>query len=95
MSVQPGVGFYHVTLERFETPIPGAPDAAEPMAAVDNWSVGYLREGGVYEVMADFARTRRAPALKTELCAPVYAGQLAMCVNDVAGRSYYYVMDGE
>ena len=95
VSVQPGVGFYHVTLERFEVSVPGAPETADPMDAVDNWSVGYLREGGVYEVMADFARTRRAPALKNELCAPVYAGQLALCVNDVAGRSYYYAVDGE
>ena len=92
-SAHPGVGFYHVVLERFETPIPGAPEGLAPMDAVDNWSVGYLREGGVYEVMSDFVRTRRAPELKDELQVPVFDGQLALCVNDVAGHSYYYAIE--
>ena len=88
-SVQPGVGFYHVTLESF-VPEPGSmPRDFEGLDAVDNWSVGYLRADG-YHCMAEFARTRREPALKTALDAPVYAGDLALCVSDVTGRSFYY-----
>ena len=88
VSVYPGVGFYHVVLERFEAEIPGMKREA-PMDEVDNWSVGYLR-GENYEVMESFARTRRTPALQTELRAPVFQGQLALCVADVLGRSWYY-----
>lgn len=89
VSVYPGVGFYHVTLENF-TPEPDAfPRKLEGLDAVDNWSVGYLREDG-YHCMAEFARTRTDGALKTSLDAPVYAGDLAMCVSDVSGRSFYY-----
>ena len=84
-----GVGFHHVILRRFDVDIPGMPEGAAPLDCVDNWSLGYLRDGG-YEAMADFARTRRHPALQTELRVPMYAGTLAMCVSDVLGRSWYY-----
>ena len=90
-SVYRGIGFYHVVLDDFSVPIEGlAPEA--PMDCVDNWSVGYIREG-VYEVMAEFARSRREPALRTELQAPMYDRQLAMCVSDVLGRSWYFALD--
>ena len=87
-----GVGFYHIRLNRFEVPVAGLPEDLSPLDAVDSWSAGYLREGG-YEVMAEFARSRRAPSLQAELAVPAYAGQLALCVNDVAGRSYLYAVD--
>ena len=91
-TLQVGVGFYHVLLEGFDASIPGLEEAA-PLDAVDNWSVGYLREEG-YRVMASFARSRRAPALLQELAVPVYAGQPVLCVGDVLGRSWYYSLDG-
>ena len=84
-----GVGFYHVILRRFEVPVPGLPEDAQPMDCVDNWSVGYLREDG-YEVMSDFVRTRRHAALRDELVVPMFAGTLAVCVSDVLGRSWYF-----
>lgn len=88
-TMYPGVGFYHITLEEF-IPEPGAlPREFDGLDAVDNWSVGYLREDG-YHCMAESARTRSHPALKTTLDAPVYAGDLAMCVSDVSGRCFYY-----
>ena len=90
-EVYPGVGFYHVQLNRFEVDIPGLPEDALPLDGVDNWSVGYVREGR-YEVMDDGMRTRRHGALKPELRAPAYSGQLAMCVSDVLGRSWYYAL---
>ena len=88
-TMYPGVGFYHITLEEF-IPASGAlPREFDGLDAVDNWSVGYLREDG-YHCMAESARTRSHPALKTTLDAPVYAGDLAMCVSDVSGRCFYY-----
>ena len=93
-SVRTGVGFFHVSLERFDADIPGLPEAREPMDAVDNWSVGYLRPEG-YRVMAEFARSRKEGALRRELAVPVYGGQLALCVGDVTGRSFYYALERE
>ena len=90
-SADPGVGFYHVRLERFEAKIEGV---EEPLDAVDNWSVGYL-DGEDLRVMAQFARSRKTPALQRELKLPVYSGQLALCVNDVAGHSHVYALDAE
>ncbi|MBE5772990.1 MAG: site-specific DNA-methyltransferase [Clostridiales bacterium] len=88
-TVIPGVGFYHVTLEAFVPEEITMPEGKLPMDVIDNWSVGYLRDG-VYECMAEFVRTRRQPELKNTLDVPVYAGELVMCVNDVMGRSFYY-----
>lgn len=91
-DVRTGVGFYHIRLERFDAAVDGLPEGAAPMDAVDGWSAGYLREGG-YEVMAEFARSRRHGALEEELAVPAYAGTLALCVHDVTGRSYLYALD--
>jgi hypothetical protein len=91
-SIRTGVGFFHVSLEGFDADIPGMPEGHDPMDAVDNWSVGYLRPEG-YRVMAEFARSRKEGALRGELAVPVYGGQVALCVGDVTGRSYYYVLD--
>ena len=93
-SVRAGVGFYHVMLESFETQVPGLPADAQHMDAVDNWSVGYLRPEG-YRVMAEFARGRREGELARELAVPAYGGELAMCVSDVTGRSFYYALERE
>ena len=92
-EVRAGVGFYHVALEDFRVRIPGLPEDAAPLDAVDNWSVGYLRDGA-YRVMDSFARSRREGALRRELAVPAYSGELAMCVSDVTGRSFYYALGG-
>ena len=91
-SVVSGVGFYHVTLERFDVEAGLCKKSFSGLDAVDNWSVGYIREDG-YHVMADAVRTKRQPVLKETLDAPVYSGQLAICVNDVTGRSFCYEID--
>ncbi len=93
-SVRPGVGFYHVYLEDFQAQVEGMPEGAEPLDVVDNWSVGYLRPEG-YQVMAEFARSRKEGALRRELAAPAYAGELAMCVSDILGRCHYFALDRE
>ena len=93
-SAAPGVGFYHVRLERFALE-PGLLDRAfDGLDGVDCWSVGYIRDGE-YHAMAEAARTRREPALADALDAPAYAGQLALCVSDVSGRCFCYEIDPE
>jgi len=91
-SVRAGVGFYHVQLESFDAEIPGMPGGAGPLDAVDNWSVGYLKPDG-YHVMAEYARSRQKGALCGELAVPAYEGELAICVADVTGRSFYYALE--
>ena len=93
-SMVPGVGFYHVTLEQFRVEDAASVREFADLDAVDNWSVGYVRDG-VYHVYAQSARTKREPALAATLEAPAYSGQLAMCVNDVFGCSFCYEIDAE
>ncbi len=90
-SVHAGVGFYHVVLEGFSAPVEGLPEGVGELDIVDNWSVGYLRDEG-YQVMAEFARSKREGALKRELAVPAYLGELALCVGDVAGGSHYFAL---
>ena len=91
-DVMAGAGFYHIALRRFEVTLPGLPKNAAPLDVVDNWSVGYVRDGH-YTVMEDSVRTRRQGALNLELRAPAFSGQLALCVADVLGRSYYFAVE--
>ncbi len=88
-SVAPGIGFYRVTLESFALEEGFSNRDFTDLNAVDNWSVGYLREDG-YHCMDDSVRRKGAPELQTTLSAPIYDGTLAMCVSDVFGRSFYY-----
>ena len=90
-AVHAGVGFYHVVLEDFSTSIDGLPEGIDPLDIVDNWSVGYLRDEG-YQVMAEFARSKREGALRRELAVPAYLGELALCVGDIAGGSHYFAL---
>lgn len=92
MEISPGVGFYRVGLDRF------VPDRAarsfEALDAVDNWSVGYVREGS-YHVMAESLRTKQQPDLTSTLELPVYAGTPVVRINDVYGRGFLYEIDPE
>lgn len=89
-----GVGFYHVELMDFHAQ--AAPDGHEfaPLDDIDNWSIGYIR-GNEYHVYEEFFRNRKHPELQTMLNAPVYSGQLAMCINDVYGRRFIFEIDPE
>lgn len=93
-SAAPGVGFYHVTLNRFELEEGVCAREFSDLEAVDNWSVGYIRNGE-YHAMALAARTKRHPKLAQALDVPVYSGQLAVCVSDVTGRAFCYEIDPE
>lgn len=93
-SAAPGVGFYHVTLERFDLEEGLCKRSFSGLEGVDNWSVGYIRDGE-YHAMALAAPTKRSPKLSQTLDAPVYSGQLAICVSDVTGRTFCYEIDPE
>lgn len=91
-SVETGIAFYDVRLERYEIE-PGV--CARPFAgldAVDAWSVGYLR-GGAFVTMASDYRLRQKPALKTVLQLPVLEGIPCVRISDVLGRYFYYLLD--
>ena len=93
-SVEPGIAYYDVTLEKYQ-PEPGV--SARSFAgldAVDSWSVGYLRDG-VFVAMAHDVRLRHSPALKRVLQLPVLEGQPCIRVGDVLGRYFYYVFTPE
>jgi len=93
-SAAPGVGFYHVELERFELEADLLNRSFSGLDGVDNWSVGYIRDNE-YHAMTLAARTKRNPVLPEVLDAPVYSGQLAICISDVSGRSFCYEIDPE
>lgn len=94
VSASPGVGFYHVTLDRFDLEPEMYGRSFSGLDGVDNWSVGYLR-GEEYHAMALAARTKRSPSLPASLDAPVYSGRLAVCISDVGGRSFCYEIEPE
>ena len=89
-----GVGFYHVDLHIFRPESTPDDRTFDALDVIDNWSVGYIR-GGEYHVYEEFFRSRKTPELQTTLNAPVYSGQLAMCVNDVYGRRYLFEIGPE
>ena len=91
-EVEPGIAFYDVRLTGYRLEDGALNRELAGLDAVDNWAVGYLREGRL-EIMEDTVRTRRHGALITELKVPVYSGKLGMLVSDLLGRTWYYALD--
>ena len=85
-----GIAFYEVNLNAFD-PRFGEREF-EGLDAVDNWSVGYLRNGR-FVAESHGVRTRRKPALPAALELPVYEGTVAVRIADVYGRDFYYIFD--
>ena len=85
-----GIAFYEVELTKYD-PVYGEMEFAG-LDAVDNWSVGYLRDGR-FIAENHAVRTRRKPALPTVLELPVYEGAAAIRITDVYGRDFYYTFD--
>ena len=92
-SVTPGIGFYDVRLEKYEIEPGVCARLFSGLDAVDNWSVGYLRDG-VFKSMASDFRMRQKPALNAVLQLPVLEGTPCLRVGDVLGRYFYYALDG-
>ncbi len=78
-DIRPGVGFYHVRVQT----------APVPWEEMDNWALGYLRDGEM-RVLTQAARSRRSPELPREMEVPVYEGEIGLRLSDVYGKSFYY-----
>ena len=89
-QMDPGIGFWRVTLRAFGPSPDSRLAGLQGMDAVDGWSVGYLRPDGSFECMAESLRSRRTPAPAPYLELPMYEGTAVLSVNDAAGHSYYY-----
>ncbi len=59
---------------------------------VDGWAAGYIRDG-VFEAMHAQQRTRQKPGIEFSAILPVLEGDLAVRVNDVYGRTTFYILD--
>ncbi len=93
-SVSLGIAYYDVTLEKYQIEPGLCSRSFSGLDAVDNWSVGYLRNGE-FVAMAHDVRLRHSPALKRVLQLPVLEGQPCLRVNDVLGRYFYYTFTPE
>ncbi len=91
-SVTAGIGFYDVSLEKYEVEPGVCARLFAGLDAVDNWAVGYLREGVFISMASDF-RTRQKSALSAALQLPVLEGTPCLRVGDVLGRYFYYALD--
>ncbi|MEF9973192.1 MAG: site-specific DNA-methyltransferase [Clostridia bacterium] len=87
-----GVGYYEVELTAFQMEKGVAVRVMSDFEALDNWSVGYLRDGA-YCPLAQEWRARSAPALTLKLRLPVLTGTPVLRVGDVLGRYFYYGLD--
>ena len=83
--IQPGVGFYHVTLNSFG-------DEPGWERQIDGWAVGYI-VGDSFRVLERFTRSKKEPALQKTLRLPVFSGNPAVLVYKIDGYCYGYFAD--
>ena len=89
----PGIGYYEIELQRYDPALVFPEDARlhpkglaiEGLDAIDQWSVGFIRDGA-YKTYVSSARRKQTPALKTLLELPLLRGQVALSIVDVLGR---------
>ena len=89
----PGIGYYEIELKSFRpdlhfpegTVLQPADLQVNGLDAIDQWSVGFLRDGA-YKTYVSSARRKQTPALKTLLELPLFRGQVAISIVDVLGR---------
>ena len=98
----PGIGYYEIELQNYEpdlafpegTRFTPAGLRVEGLDAIDQWSVGFLRDGA-YKVYVSNARRKQTPALRTLLELPLLRGQAAISIVDVLGRRTLWVPEEE
>ena len=90
-EVTSGIAYYDVTLTRYDIESGVCARQIAALDGVDNWAVGYLRDGAFRVYASDF-RMRTKPRLKTTLQLPVLAGVPCLRVGDVLGRHFYYAL---
>ncbi len=86
-----GIAFCDIYLKGFSTRAE-LPDCAKGLDAIDQWSVGILKEG-VFHVVDDSVRLKQCPALRPMLQLPFLSGAPAVSVTDVMGNRYCFVYE--
>lgn len=69
-------------------------DQVQGLDRIDGWAIGYMR-GGVFESLGVQQRTRVKPGIDMKMAVPVLEGELAVRINDVYGKTSYYIVDRE
>jgi len=67
-------------------------DQVQGLDRIDGWAVGYMR-GDAFESVAVQQRTRVKPGIDMKMAMPVLEGDPAVRVNDVYGKTSYYILD--
>ena len=86
---EPGIAFHDVWLRDYRTP-PGG--SVTGLDAVDQWSVGFYREG-VFYAQASGARRKQSPALPEMLQLPQLRGVPAVLICDVYGNRSVWIQE--
>ena len=86
-----GIAFCDIFLKGFSTKAE-MPDCAKGLDAIDQWSVGILKDG-VFHVVDDSVRLKQCPALRPMLQLPFLSGAPAVSVTDVMGNRYCFVYE--
>ncbi len=86
-----GIAFCDVVLRDFSAAAE-LPEEARGLDAVDQWSVGVLRDGQLY-ALDDSVRLKQSPALRSALQIPLISGTPAVSVTDVLGNRYCFVYE--
>lgn len=98
----PGIGYYEISLLRYDAALT-LPEGVschpkglcpQGLDAVDQWSVGFLRDG-VYKAYVSSARRRQTPQLRTRMELPLLRGQVAISLVDVLGRRTLWAAQDE
>ncbi|MGI6237139.1 MAG: DNA methyltransferase [Candidatus Excrementavichristensenella sp.] len=87
-----GIGYYEVELLEYALESGLGPRVFSGMDALDNWSVGYFRDGA-FEPLASAWRSRSTPNIETHLRLPVFTGTPMIRVADVLGRYFFYELN--
>ena len=87
----PGIAYYDARLTGYR---PAGPGPVTGLDAVDQWSVGFYREG-VFYAQAHAARRKQTPALPEILQLPQVKGTPAVLVTDVYGHCGVWRMKEE
>jgi len=87
----PGIGFYDVKLISYIPP-QGEDAAAPGLDAVDQWAVGFVKDG-VFYAQDLSSRLKKLPRLNDTLLLPQLRGTPAIMTVDVWGNSAVWVED--